>query len=87
MVAIDKRLWLDKNGKVVEDGDPAAATLFATPGDEVTEERAIEVGLFDEPAPAKGWELFVPEVGGRVLSHKVSPKRAGKKQIESVEEA
>ena len=31
-VIIDRRLWLDAEGNAVEDGDPAAATLFCSAG-------------------------------------------------------
>ena len=31
-VIVDRRLWLDADGHAVEDGDPAAATLFCSPG-------------------------------------------------------
>lgn len=45
MVTVDRRLWLNADrSTVVEDGDPAAAFLWATPGDEVDDEHATQVG-------------------------------------------
>ena len=43
---VDRKLWLtaDKD-QVVEDGDPGASFLFASPGDEVTDEDAKRYGL------------------------------------------
>lgn len=44
-IKVDRRLWLDADGRVVEDGDPAAAFLFAAgPGYEVSEADAKEAG-------------------------------------------
>lgn len=58
MITVDRKLWLthDKT-RLVEDGDPAAAFLWAVPGDEVTEAQAREVGY----KPAKGRTRDEPE--------------------------
>lgn len=50
---VDRKLWLtaDKE-RVVEDGDPAGAFLFATPGDEVSDEDAKRYGLKAKGKPA-----------------------------------
>jgi len=51
----DRRLYLDADGKVVQEDDPNAATLLVGPGGELPEERARALGLLsegpaDEPA-------------------------------------
>lgn len=53
MVTVDRRLWLDAAGKIVEDGDPAAAFLFAAgPGEQVSEEAAKDAGYKPKPKAA-----------------------------------
>jgi hypothetical protein len=56
----DRRLWLTDDDKVVEDGDPAAAFLFANKGYPIAIEEAKRRGLVKEktvavsaPAPAE----------------------------------
>jgi len=44
MVTVDRRLWLDADGNLVEDGDPAAAFLWAGKGREVRKADADEAG-------------------------------------------
>ena len=71
----DERLWLtgDKT-EVVKDGDPKAATLYASPGTRIPEEAAVRFGLVKgekekemksksgekatEQAPNKAYKLF-----------------------------
>lgn len=43
-VTVDRRLWLDADGKVVEDGDPAAQFLWAAAGRQVPADEAERVG-------------------------------------------
>lgn len=46
MVTVDRTLWLTADQqRVVEDGDPQAATLYATPGMQVPHEQAERYGL------------------------------------------
>jgi hypothetical protein len=45
----DRRLYLDKNGKVVEADDPTRATLLVSAGGALPEARARELGLLDVP--------------------------------------
>jgi hypothetical protein len=53
MVTVDRRLWLDADGRVVEDGDPAAAFLFAAgPGESVPDDVA-EAGGYKPKAEPK----------------------------------
>lgn len=47
----DRRLWLDANGAVVEDGDPAAAFLLVTKGGTLPLNVAKSHGLVTEPEP------------------------------------
>lgn len=47
MQKVDRKLWLDAEGNLVEDGDPDAAILWHTPGDEITDEEADAVGYKD----------------------------------------
>lgn len=55
MLVADRRLWQTADRScLVEDGDPEAAFLFCTPGDEVPEEEARRYGLLKvkaEPPP------------------------------------
>ena len=47
----DRRLWLTSDREqVVEDGDPRAAFLYATPGDEMTDEDVKRYGLAPKPS-------------------------------------
>lgn len=45
MHTIEAKLWKTADGAIVPDGDPRAAFLFATPGDEIPEAEAEELGL------------------------------------------
>lgn len=47
----DRRLWLDKNGAVVEDGDPAAASLLCAAGRKIDPGTVERYDLKDKPAP------------------------------------
>lgn len=45
-VEVDRKLWLTKDrDRVVEDGDPEAAFLYATPGKRVPREEAERLGV------------------------------------------
>lgn len=48
-----RRLYKDKDGNIVEASDPKRATLFATPGKQisVTETDAAALAELDKPAP------------------------------------
>lgn len=50
---VDKRLYKTADGKVVEEGHKDAAYLFATPGQELTEEQAEQAGLLKKSQPTK----------------------------------
>lgn len=53
MFEADRRLWLNADRtEVVEDGDPAAAFLLASPGTEVSDADAEKYGLKAKPAAA-----------------------------------
>lgn len=49
----DRKLWLtaDKE-RVVEDGDPSSAFLFASPGDEISDADAKRYGVKAKSRPA-----------------------------------
>lgn len=47
-VLIDRKLWLDAEGNVVEDGDPTAATLLASEGKRLPIAEAKRHGLVGE---------------------------------------
>lgn len=59
---VDRRLLLTADGqRLVEDGDPAGATLYCAAGDELSDEDALRFGLVPaapapapEPAPRRG---------------------------------
>ncbi|KKL54112.1 hypothetical protein LCGC14_2268680 [marine sediment metagenome] len=53
LVTVDRRIWLDKDGKPVEDGDPTAKRLYCAPGDRIRKADAEAVGIKLTPAPAK----------------------------------
>lgn len=44
----DRRLYLDKDGKVVEEGDPTKVSLLAPVGGMIPEEQARALGLLEE---------------------------------------
>lgn len=49
----DRRLWLDATReRVVEDGDPEAAFLLCSPGDELADELVERYGLKERRKPA-----------------------------------
>lgn len=55
-VKLDRRLYLNAEGKVVEDGDKSAAFLLGAEGATISYDRAVEVGLIDKDGkviPAK----------------------------------
>lgn len=41
----EEKLWKDKDGNLVKDGDEAAAILFCTPGTQIPYDEAVELGL------------------------------------------
>lgn len=47
-VTSSRRLYLDKNGKAVDENDPTGVELFATAGSPIQFARAQEVGLIDD---------------------------------------
>lgn len=49
----DRRLYLDKDGKVVEDDDPAKVSLLVGAGGTLPEEQARALGLLDEKAKSE----------------------------------
>lgn len=62
----DRRLWLDAEGKVVEDGDPKAHSLLISgPGKKIPEAQARALGLMgDEPTGDIPDEVGVAEAAG-----------------------
>lgn len=69
-ITVDRRLWLTADGKLVEDGDPKAAFLWAGEGREVRADEAERLGYrpsrtkaqppAEEPADGDGQDA--PEV-------------------------
>lgn len=46
MLTVKQRLYLTADGKrLVPEGDPKAATLYAAPGDEISDEAAERFGV------------------------------------------
>lgn len=71
----DRRLWLDASGGVVEDGDPAAATLLVGADGQIDVAEAERLGLrkrdlAGEPSPSAPVEDAAAE--------KARPKSANK---------
>ena len=52
-VKLDRRLYLDADGAVVEEGDPKAAFLLGGKGAEIPYTRAVELGIVKPPAAKK----------------------------------
>jgi hypothetical protein len=71
MVRVESRLWKTADGMIVPDGDPRAAVLFATAGDEISEAEADELGIGKPKAKVTA----------------KATKTSGRKHRESVEEA
>lgn len=44
----NRRIYLDANGKAVEEKDPNKVTLLVAEGNTITRERALELGLIDD---------------------------------------
>lgn len=53
MYTVDRRLYVNAKGKVVEEGDPSAAFLLAAPGHVLTDEEARRYGLLTPEPEAK----------------------------------
>lgn len=47
----DRRLFLDRDGRVVEEGNPAKATLLVRAGGSLPHDRAEQLGLVSDPPP------------------------------------
>ena len=73
------RLWLTADrSRVVPEGDPAAAFLFAIPGRAVSRAEALRYGLIED-APAPAVKERVPENTKEVVPEETKkPKKAPK---------
>ena len=60
----DRRLYLDAAGTVVEEGDPASATLLVIEGGTLDMARARELGLVDA---AEGKQVAAPPATKQAL--------------------
>ena len=49
----DRRIYLDRDGKVVEENDPAKHSLLVGEGGTLPEARARDLGLIDDHGKAK----------------------------------
>jgi hypothetical protein len=50
MLVADRRLWLTADRKrIVEDGDPRAAFLFAAPGEEISSAQVVKFKIGPKP--------------------------------------
>lgn len=62
MYTADRKLWLTEDKeRVVEDGDPAAAFLYAKAGTRLSDEDAERYGLTKPTAKAKSEEKAAPK--------------------------
>jgi|DewCreStandDraft_4_1066084.scaffolds.fasta_scaffold35960_4 hypothetical protein len=52
-VTVERKLWLDADGGLVEDGDPRAAVLYCVPGDEIPRAEAERLGLLKSRRPTR----------------------------------
>jgi hypothetical protein len=88
MWTADRKLWLTEDGsRVVEDGDPDAGTLYATPGYQVSDADAERFGLkaaqpvkprLSEADQVKQKETIVK--ARKVAADKLAKKPAANKQ-------
>jgi hypothetical protein len=68
----DKRVYVDRDGKVVDEKDPARHTLVVAAGGSIPHERALELGLVKEgavedgAAPATGDEAATDSGDGAI---------------------
>lgn len=53
LVEVEERLWLTAEDKVVADGDPAAASLLASEGTQMTRDKAERYGLVKARKPSE----------------------------------
>ncbi len=53
LVTVDRRIWLDKAGQAVEDGDPTARRLHCAPGHKIRRSEAEALGIELTAAPAE----------------------------------
>ena len=91
MFIADRRLWQTADrSRLVEDGDPEAAFLFCTPGDEVAEEEAKRYGLTKAAPPLEdkavkappGDKAAEPEPGtpGKIMEPEIRRQRKRRKR-------
>ncbi len=63
---VDERLWVAEDGeKLVAEGDPKAASLFAIPGQKISVEDAERYGLVKARAKAEDKQVAAKENKGR----------------------
>lgn len=78
----DKRLYMDKDGNLVDEKDPARHTLVVAAGGSIPRERAVELGLVGEEAAP---ESSAPEsesestIDAKEESARVQGKKSTKK--------
>ncbi len=79
LVTCDRRIWLDKDGQAVEDGDLGAKRLLCAPGRTIRRSEAEALGIELTAAPAKT-EKKAKEARAKKAAKKAAEEAAGKKK-------
>ena len=84
-VKVDRRLFLDTAGKLVEADDPGASALYCSPGKYVSradfEARGGELAVVEpEPEPKPEIKAAPEVIAPKVIKKKVTKKKAAKKK-------
>jgi hypothetical protein len=78
-VTVDRKLYAAADGTIVEAGDPRAASVYATPGQEIPRAEAERLGI--TPAPAEEPAAPEPELqADEEPEAKQQPKPADKQR-------
>ncbi len=60
-VTVDRKLYAAADGTIVEAGDPRAASVYATPGQEIPRAEAERLGITSAPAEEPAAEAQADE--------------------------
>ncbi len=81
LVTVDRRIWLDKAGQAVEDGDPTARRLYCAPGHRIRKSEAAALGIELTAAPAnKVDKKTAKKTAAETTKKKATKKTASKKR-------
>jgi len=72
-VEVEERLWVSDDDKLVSEGDPKAASLFAIPGQRISVEDAEKYGLVKARAKSEDKQRQAP-------ANKAAPRQSSAKK-------